>query len=634
MPHNTEHRHSGAHYGRHIVAIISAVFVAVSCSGPSLSPNPTNPTISDRPQPPTGVPAPPAATQTATPAATQTATPVASTGPSARPPSEHRIGVRTVGGAGEFFDRETNQRFTPRGANLVRLAGGHHSTLDPAFYDPAQLAIALERMASGGYNVARVFLNHDRGGLSGSSTGLSAAYMDNVDDFLRLARASDMFVIFTQDWLPEGESYAFEPDPLIDNVNLLYLSAGGVEANARYFHDFAAALIERQAPLDALLAYELRNELYLTESYAPFSLSSGHVGTANGRTYDLASGVERQQLMEQGVVFWVDRMRAAIRDVDPTALVTVGFFQPKGPNPTRADDDRMHLLADSLRDKARRHGVNVLRAINLLDGRDSMSVVIDNLNSRDPNQRANALETLESGREAQLVRPLLKLWESAETASPVARNGWSETLIELMRESDAWLRACAALAASVLKEPKVLEALTQLAESDTDPVVRDAARRTVAILNGGPAVDTLPTLSLMERILFLRRVPLFADLSPADLKQVAAIANEHYFTDGEVIAYQGEAGNEMFIIVSGEVRVLVAADGKPETEVARRKPGEYVGEVSIISQEPRMASLVAAGDVRTLCIDRKNFEGLLRERPETSLAVMRVLCARLREMTK
>ena len=341
MPHNTEHRHSGAHYGRHIVAIISAVFVAVSCSGPSLSPNPTNPTISDRPQPPTGVPATPAATQTATPAATQTATPVASTGPSARPPSEHRIGVRTVGGAGEFFDRETNQRFTPRGANLVRLAGGHHSTLDPAFYDPAQLAIALERMASGGYNVARAFLNHDRGGLSGSSTGLSAAYMDNVDDFLRLARASDMFVIFTQDWLPEGESYAFEPDPLIDNVNLLYLSAGGVEANARYFHDFAAALIERQAPLDALLAYELRNELYLTESYAPFSLSSGHVGTANGRTYDLASGVERQQLMEQGVVFWVDRMRAAIRDVDPTALVTVGFFQPKGPNPTRADDDRI-----------------------------------------------------------------------------------------------------------------------------------------------------------------------------------------------------------------------------------------------------------------------------------------------------
>jgi CRP-like cAMP-binding protein len=47
-----------------------------------------------------------------------------------------------------------------------------------------------------------------------------------------------------------------------------------------------------------------------------------------------------------------------------------------------------------------------------------------------------------------------------------------------------------------------------------------------------------------------------------------------------------------------------------------------------------MASLVAHGEVRVLCIDRQSFEGLLRERPETSLAVMRVLCQRLKEMTK
>ena len=67
------------------------------------------------------------------------------------------------------------------------------------------------------------------------------------------------------------------------------------------------------------------------------------------------------------------------------------------------------------------------------------------------------------------------------------------------------------------------------------------------------------------------------------------------------------------------------------TELARRKTGEVVGEMAIISQEPRMASLVAAGDVRLLCIDQKHFEGLLRERPETSLAVMRVLCARLQQ---
>ena len=72
-------------------------------------------------------------------------------------------------------------------------------------------------------------------------------------------------------------------------------------------------------------------------------------------------------------------------------------------------------------------------------------------------------------------------------------------------------------------------------------------------------------------------------------------------------------------------------DGDEESELAVRGAGEYVGEMAVISRKPRMARLVAVGDVRTLCIGQKQFEGILRERPETSLAVMRVLCDRLRE---
>ena len=87
----------------------------------------------------------------------------------------------------------------------------------------------------------------------------------------------------------------------------------------------------------------------------------------------------------------------------------------------------------------------------------------------------------------------------------------------------------------------------------------------------------------------------------------------------------------MYIIVSNEVRVVARTEGGAETELARRKNGDYVGEMAFISREQRMASLVAAGDVRLLYIDQQRFEGILRERPETSLAVMRLLCARLRE---
>ena len=162
-----------------------------------------------------------------------------------------------------------------------------------------------------------------------------------MTDLLRRAKAHRITVILTQDWLPDGEAYAFSSDPGIENVNSLYLSRGGVEANARFFRDFAAGLVARRAPLDALLAYELRNELHFTDRFPPFSLGSGKVTTANGKTYDLSSADERTRLLQDGLVFWIDRVRQAILAVDPTALVAVGFFQPQGPNPSRIGDDRL-----------------------------------------------------------------------------------------------------------------------------------------------------------------------------------------------------------------------------------------------------------------------------------------------------
>ena len=84
---------------------------------------------------------------------------------------------------------------------------------------------------------------------------------------------------------------------------------------------------------------------------------------------------------------------------------------------------------------------------------------------------------------------------------------------------------------------------------------------------------------------------------------------------------------------SGEVRVA-ATNGQKETELARRKAGEYVGEMALISKEPRIATLTAVGNVRTLCLDQKSFESILRDRPDVSLAVIQILCKRLKEATK
>ncbi|MGH8949205.1 MAG: discoidin domain-containing protein, partial [Acidimicrobiia bacterium] len=290
-------------------------------------------------------------TVNATPATTTAATTTsvgAATASNSQPPTavEHRIGVRVVDGAGEFFDRTTGDRFVPRGVNLIRLSGGAHSTLDVGRYDSDQIEATFSGLVAGGFNVVRVFLNSQPGGMPGVREPLSSEYLDNVVDLLDRAKKHDLQVVLTQDWLPESEDWTFSSDPLIDNVNSMYLSIGGLETNGRFYREWVGALVGREAALDALFAYELRNELYLTELYAPFDLATGTVATANGLSYDLAEPGAQRRLLEDGLVFWAETMRAEILAIDPTALVTVGFFQPKGPNASRSGDDRIIETAE------------------------------------------------------------------------------------------------------------------------------------------------------------------------------------------------------------------------------------------------------------------------------------------------
>lgn len=289
-------------------------------------------------------------------------------------------------------------------------------------------------------------------------------------------------------------------------------------------------------------------------------------------------------------------------------------------------DGRHQLLIMSLHDKAHRNGINTLRAIGLIKGQEAVAVAIENLLSHSASQRANALEVLESIGEPEIVRPLLALWESGVSDLISLSDHWH---LDLLQDSYSWLRACAALTAAGTTDSKMIAALQTLSKSDPDPIVRDTADK---VLSGDSSMDTLATIPLMERILFLRRVPIFADLSPADLKQIAAISSEAIFADGDILVNQGEPGDEMYIVVSGDVCVLMtASDQKEAREVARRSSGDYVGEMALISREPRIATLKAIGSVRALCIDQKRFEGILRERPEISLAMMRVLGQRLKE---
>lgn len=287
----------------------------------------------------------------------------------------------------------------------------------------------------------------------------------------------------------------------------------------------------------------------------------------------------------------VDGGEESIRRVAATCVAGAVARHRAGSVIEPGRDARLDLLRDSLRFRADREARAALRAAALLGAHAEITVALENLADGDGLRRANALEVIESVVERPLVRPLLAIWDEATEPSDPA-----PLVARLTDDPDDWIRACAALATTT----------------------------------GGGPMETLTTLSPMERVLFLRKVPLFAELPPPDLLPVASVAREVAFDDGETIAEQGELGEEMHVIVDGEVSVVVREAGAVRV-LATRSVGDAVGEMSLLTSEPRIAGLVARGSVRALSIDRPGFESILRERPETALGVIRVLCHRLTE---
>lgn len=300
------------------------------------------------------------------------------------------------------------------------------------------------------------------------------------------------------------------------------------------------------------------------------------------QTADAAvEAVRRVELNGEG-----DRVRAFIRTATESATRD-RILAASIP----VDDDAVRLLRDAILDRGRRTGRSALWAATMLRGRRvEMETAIENLDGP-PEQVATALETLETAGDQKLLRPLLALWDLAAPS---------------VRESD-WL---------------------SLALGDRDEFIRRCAEFVRAERQGGEV--PIATLSVIERVLFLRKVPLFADVSPQDLERVAELVEERGYADGEVIASEGEIGDEEHIVIEGVIRVVQDRDGT-EREVARRGVGDVVGGLSLLRQAPRIASLVADGAVRTICISYRDVESILRERPEIGMAAMRVLANRLAE---
>ncbi len=137
-------------------------------------------------------------------------------------------------------------------------------------------------------------------------------------------------------------------------------------------------------------------------------------------------------------------------------------------------------------------------------------------------------------------------------------------------------------------------------------------------------------MSMLSNLELIRRVPLFSMLNAAQGESVAQAVIKRRFKRGETIVEQGKKSNALFIILTGRARVVTADARGREVILANMNPGDYIGEMSLIDNEPHSASVRAEVQTDVLMLGRTDFARCLPENSSMAYTVMKNLVQRLR----
>jgi len=139
-------------------------------------------------------------------------------------------------------------------------------------------------------------------------------------------------------------------------------------------------------------------------------------------------------------------------------------------------------------------------------------------------------------------------------------------------------------------------------------------------------------MGLQEEVELLRNIPLFAKIEPSKLKLLAFTSERLTYPEQEVLFEQGDIGDSAYIIIGGEADVIINTPGGGLV-VATLKQNEIVGEIAILCDVPRTATVRAKTDLTTLRINKDLFFSLIVEFPEIAVEIMRELAHRLDRTT-
>ena len=137
-------------------------------------------------------------------------------------------------------------------------------------------------------------------------------------------------------------------------------------------------------------------------------------------------------------------------------------------------------------------------------------------------------------------------------------------------------------------------------------------------------------LSTTDKMLFLKRVALFAKMSLEQIRVLTSHLEEEHYLPGEAIIFEGDFSQELYILMSGRVRIAKDYGGPHEYTLVVLTQGDFFGDMAIFESAPRSATAVAEEEPELLVLSSEKFKQTIYQKPEMVFEIFRELSARLR----
>jgi len=134
----------------------------------------------------------------------------------------------------------------------------------------------------------------------------------------------------------------------------------------------------------------------------------------------------------------------------------------------------------------------------------------------------------------------------------------------------------------------------------------------------------------MDEQELLRTVPIFSELTDADIASMARLTSRRHCPKDTVVFFENEEGDSFFIIVDGRIKVTILGDDGREVILSVLGRGDFFGEMALLDNEPRSATAIAVEDTELLSLHRNDFQGVLTDNRSIMSALIKILTARLR----